>query len=270
MKRLNFIIIFKALCWCSVGRSPEPEENHLNGSLLRLLNFAAARLTDDGSVSQSPKYCFKSIFYWIKRLEYCTLELFSGKWLGWCSLFALSLDLSQRVRLISSLFSLGDWTGFVHSAPTLFSYFPCLLMALVSSHLSFQKECDFWSRTCWFLRLWSCSSSSFSLSWRQRGSPTLPVRVHRCILLYRYWNSGQLKLVKAFWGVVTGHSAVTCVFGAVTCSGCWSVRAGGVILDSEPAAWLGPSRCFLRYVINISFSPRAWKVSLACHFAALA
>ena len=47
----------------SFCRSLKPKENHQNGSLFRLLNFAAVRLTDDSIVSQSPKYCFKSIFY---------------------------------------------------------------------------------------------------------------------------------------------------------------------------------------------------------------
>lgn len=103
MKKIEFIIIFKELHWCNICKSLRPKENNLNGSLFSLLNFAAVRLTDDGNASQSPKHRFKSIFYWIKCLEYCTLELYSGKWLSWCFLFDLSFDLSQHGWFISNI-----------------------------------------------------------------------------------------------------------------------------------------------------------------------
>lgn len=132
MKKTEFVIISKELYWCNVCKSLRPKENNLNGSLFSLLNFAAVRLTDDGSASQSPKHRFKSIFYWIKCLEYCTLELYSGKWLNWCFLFDLSFDLSQHVWLISNII-ISETSLVLYILHQHCSYNPYVFMALVSS-----------------------------------------------------------------------------------------------------------------------------------------
>lgn len=68
----------------------------LAGSLFSRANAAAVGLTGERGVSRSPKCRVKSTFYWIKCLEYCTLELCSEKWLLWRFLFDLGFDLSQH------------------------------------------------------------------------------------------------------------------------------------------------------------------------------
>lgn len=64
--------------WCV--QILEPQDRHPNSLLFGVLNLAAISLTDDSNVSQSPQHHCKSISYWIKCSEYCTPELYLGKW----------------------------------------------------------------------------------------------------------------------------------------------------------------------------------------------